>query len=260
MADAEQEILEGKMQAEAARQELELENLSVAEDRAVYEGLTLGEEVEYANQLAAEQQGAYEEVGREVDSILEEGRSFKRPSLFKYGICLFWGIIADALDIIAALIAAEVITMAAIPLSGYITACINITIIFIFWFTDSKFKNAKHYVNNLQSRLEQIQAAVVMIDKNLGHVANVAGKTFKWGRRFGAVGKLATRTKSIAKVTKSPMFKLVTGALLDCLPLIEVLPFTTISILLSYWDERSVYKNAKKSAEENLGDVSGEFT
>lgn len=205
----------------ARRRELELEELKERQLGEMMEerGL-LGEnrgEIEYANQLAAQQETYQEQQGRGGLPL------FSGPSLFKYALILMlFAIPNDLIDAID-------ITGLGMVLSWFISTALSVATLFLIWFTDSEFKRVK------------------------SHLANK-------GRYQKTLAKTATRVA--AELTKfapkNPTVKILAGAILEMIPIISLLPWSTISVFLAYADERKTFKKAREVAksEEEAGQFS----
>ncbi len=147
---------------------------------------------------------------------------FSGPSLFKYALILLMFAIPN--DIIDAL----TFTGFGFLISWFVSAFLSITMIFFTWFSDSEFQRVKSHMANK--------------DK---YIQNLTG----------------TATKVAAKLTKfapkNPVVKLVAGAVLEMIPLIDILPWSSISVFLAYADERKTYKEAMATAgSEGAGSLS----
>lgn len=173
-------------------------------------------ELEYANQLAFER----EQIQLETSSLLETARSFVGPSLFKYGLILL--LFAVPNDLVDALELTGFLSF----LSWFISMFLSITTIFITWFSDSELKRVKAHMANR----EKYQKALAK-----------------------------TATQTAAKLTKfapkNPVTKVIAGAILEMIPYISILPWSSISVMLAYQDEKKTYKEARKSAEESASAV-----
>lgn len=214
MADTEQQLyeeLETKA-SDARRQELELEELKAREIEEVTEEENLLKETGGETEYAnrlAIQQANYQEA-RESNDVI----SFSGPSLFKYALILFlFAIPNDLIDAID-------ITGLGMILSWFISTFLSVITLFLVWFTDSEFKRVKD------------------------HLANK-------GKYQRALAK--TATKVAAKLTKfaprNPIVKIVAGTVLEMIPIISLLPWSSISVFLAYADERKTFKEAKGVAE-----------
>lgn len=197
---------------ETRRQELELEELKerqlgeVAKEGSVLE--EAGVEIEYANQLAA-QQTAYQEAEESGSAPL-----FSGPSLFKYGLILMlFAIPNDLIDAID-------ITGLGMVLSWFISTFLSVATLFLVWFTDSEFKRVKNHLAN-KGRYQQALAKTT---------AKVAAKLTRFAPR-------------------NPVIKIVAGAVLEMIPIISLLPWSSISVFLAYADERKTFKEAKEVAK-----------
>ena len=212
MADNDKQLLDNKprFQVEEARQELESEENEVI---AADEGAEIAED-EYTNELALEQAREEDELNQEIAQVSSEGKSFGSPDLIKYFVLLFvLAVPNDAVD-------AGELTGFLLPLAWWISLFLSVTSILVSWFTDEEQKRAEGYVK----KLEALQARVVSITRTAFRVA----KFFR----------------------KNPTMKIAAGAVAEMIPYISILPWSTIAAIWAYLDERSIYKNARKTGEE----------
>lgn len=223
MADPEQGQFsrEVEMQPEAEQEELVAEEADkeaggVAEEQALAEQTEL-EEIQ-ANELALQRDR--EQEAQATNALHEEGQSFSGPSLFKYFIILIMFAIPndliDALDF----------TGIGIMLSWFTSFYLSAITVIIMWFADSELKRVK------------------------GHMA-------KRGEHQKALAK--TMTKVASKLTKfapkNPVIKVIAGAVLEMIPFVSILPWSSISVFLAYSDERKIFKEAGE-ASEDFGQIS----
>lgn len=204
------------------------------------------QEIEYANQLALEQDISAE-AGREAKNILEEGRSYRSPSLFKYYIFFVIAGVNDAVDLL------ELTGFGAI-IAWLVSFFLSALLIFLFWFTDSKYKNAKKYTKNLEQR-------VLAISKNIAQLESRALKGARILGKIPGMAKTSTKlTKTIGNISQkikgNPTGKAIVGGAAELFPFFSILPWSMISVLWSYIDERRIYKTARKSAEETYNELS----
>ena len=199
--------------AEARRQEeLELAELREREtdDTADYENSP----TETWEQIRranelAAQQTAYQEQQEPNITPLLNG-----PSLFKYAtLLLMFAVpndIIDALDL----------TGLGFLFSWFFSAFLSVTMLFVVWFTDSEFQRVKSHMANKNKYI-----------KNLTRTAT----------------KVATRITKFAP--KNPVVKIIAGTVLEMIPFISILPWSSISVFLAYADERKTYKEARETLE-----------
>jgi len=197
---------------EARRRELELEELKAREaTEAIEEGESLQETWEEIRRSnqLASQRAAYQEQQGRDNNPL-----FSGPSLFKYAlILLFFAIPNDIIDAID-------VTGLGMILSWFVSTSLSVVTLFLIWFTDSELQRVK------------------------SHMAN-RGKYQK------ALAK--TATKVAAKLTKfaprNPVVKVLAGAVLEMIPIISLLPWSSISVFLAYADEHKTFKEAREIME-----------
>ena len=181
-------------------------------------------EIEYANQLALER----EQEVQTANTIQEEGRSFGRPSLIKYFLLFFvLAVPNDAIDAIE-------LTGFLVIVAWFVSAFLSITSILVMWFTDQEQKRAQGFMK----KIEEYQ------------------KTgYRVARTGLMISKIFRNTRLAGRVTKNPMFKVVAGAVAEMVPFLSIFPWSSISVLLAYLDERKTYKEAVKTGEEVSGEV-----
>lgn len=222
MPDTEQQLLESQVQiqTEASRKELE-----VAELERMYALDSLEEQeqeeqdIEYANQLALER----DQQNNITASLAEEGASFSSPSLIKYYILLFWlAIPNDVID--------------SFEFSGFgvivawsVSLFLSMASILISWMTDQEQKRAQGYMKIVKE-----------FEKNATQTIRTAARATK----------LFRKTKFITKANKNPTIKLLIGGAAELIPILSILPWSSICTILAYLDERKTYKNARKSGED----------
>ncbi|MDP3763484.1 MAG: hypothetical protein Q8Q92_02385, partial [bacterium] len=103
---------------------------------------TVLQEAEYANQLELDRG----DVQEQADTILQEGKSFGRPSLIRYFVLLF--VFAVPNDVIDVLLEP---TLLGAPLAWFVSFFISVLSILFCWFTDHEQKRANGYMKRLES-------------------------------------------------------------------------------------------------------------
>jgi len=199
-----------------------------------------GVENNYAAQLA--QIRTLEGVYKDIESLRTEGQSFGHPSYFKYFICGSLALLKDGLDI------AVLLTVIAVPWWWLVGPSISILVIIIFWFFDVKQKKAKEYMKNLEQNMEVIQANIV----HAVRIASIVPGVKKRVARFGIV-------KIASFVGRNPTVTVAIGGGLETIPLVSLVPWNTIAVILSYLDERKIYVNAARNAEEAHSQLSSQL-
>ena len=172
-------------------------------------------ELEYANRLALER----EQEIQVTNTIQEEGRSFGRPSLIKYFLLFF--VLAVPNDVIDAI---ELTGFLAI-VAWFASAFLSITSILVFWFTDQEQKRAQGFMK----KVEEYRRTAIRTTRTAFRVA----KFFR----------------------KNPTMKIVAGAVAEFIPFISIFPWSSVSVILAYLDERKTYKEAVKTSEEVSDEV-----
>lgn len=197
-----------------AREELASEEEGGMEDIAMEAEIAEEEEI-YANQLALQQE--QDQELQTIDALQEEARSFSGPSLFKYLIILLMFAIPndliDALDL----------TGIGFFISWLISFFLSVSTILITWFSDSELKRVKEHMAKKASYQKILS---------------------KKGTRFAA--------RLIKFAPRSPVVKAIAGAILELIPLVSILPWSTISVGLAYLDERNMHKQAREGSSDLL--------
>jgi hypothetical protein len=207
------------------------------------------EESEYQNFFALKQH--IDSANNALGQLYEEGTSYGKPDLYKYGLLLFLAVISDALDLLAWFF---VWTGAIFVLAKAASIFIDFQIIVIFWFTNTKHIDAKKYLNNLPANIEQIRGSVAVAERSL---ASLAQRSAKWANRTKSLSKYTVKLEKAAQyLAGSPMSRLVGCQVLNSVPyVIDIFPFSIAGVVLSYMAERHTYKNAERSAQENIAPI-----
>ncbi|MDP3792895.1 MAG: hypothetical protein Q8Q89_04185 [bacterium] len=177
------------------------------------------QEVEYSNQLAFEREQEVEVAG----AVEKEGKTFGRPSFIKYFLLFF--VLAAPNDVIDAI---ELTGFLAV-IAWFVSFFLSVTSILIMWFTDQEQKRAQGFM------------------KKVAEYQKTAARTV---RTTLMVAKFFRNTKLAGLVAKNPMFKIVAGAVAEMIPFLSIFPWSSISVILAYLDERKTYKNARETGEE----------
>lgn len=252
MADQEQQILEGQLQTEAARQQLE--SREIIEREALEE-----QEIAYANQLAAEQEADFEldAVEEEVGAIYEDGQNH---SLYPFS----WNYLIYLIPLAAT---NDLVDMLAfIPVIGdlaawFVSLFLSGILIFVSWFFNGRYKQAKNYLDNLEARLRNIEHRLVLISRTTRFALGTA-KTLRKVPGMKGIARQIPRAlvrirKPLKPLLRSPIIKLTVGAVLEAAPILSWFPWSLISVGFAYFDERKMYKNAGEAAEEAYARFSG---
>lgn len=210
------------------------------------------EQEEYAEQLALAQ-GIYQEVSR-LEEAIEDGKQYKRPSLIKYSVLYTLAITTDAVDLL------EFTGVGYFIAKAYKLAC-NGAIIFILWLTNTKQKNAHQYTESLENIVSEAQA-------NLAHYTRLTLRAAKIGKTAGkyipVVGQRITKISSKVprilvkirrKAMKNPVTKFFWASAADFVPFLDLVPWTTLGVWLSYRDEKSSYQQAQEAALDIEGQL-----
>lgn len=206
------------------------------------------QEAEYANQLAQEQEAesGLAEVKEEINSIYEEGLSH---SLYPFALnyIIFFLPLAIANDLAELL---DLIPYIGFILSWFVSIFLSVLLILIFWFFNAKYKEAKNYLKNIDARLASIEHKLLILTRTTRYALGTAKALRKIPGIKGVARQiprvLVKLRKPLKPLLRNPMIKLVVGAGLEAVPILSWVPWSTLSVILSYFDERKMYKDTKK--------------
>jgi hypothetical protein len=199
---------------EARRHELELGDSEKADREATEEEAELKEEILRSNQLA-QAQNIQQEEQKETAALRKISQSFKGPSLFKYGILLLmFAIPNDLIDLLD-------LTAVGMIVSWIVSALLSAGTIIVTWLADSELKRAQGHMKNIQ----RYQQATVRT------MTKVASKLARFAPR-------------------NPVMKVVAGTVLEMIPIISILPWSSICVFLAYQDERHTFKEVEEQSKE----------
>lgn len=167
------------------------------------------EEATYANQLALEREQEY----NTATAIQKEGLSFGKASLFKYALILL--IFAIPNDIIDAVDVSGI----GMVISWFISFFLSISTILLVWFTDSELKRVKGHMSKIEDHKKTLTKTAT----------KVAAKLSKYA-------------------PKNPLMKVLVGTILEMVPIISILPWSSICVGLAYMDERRAFKEARENS------------
>lgn len=171
----------------------------------------LEEEAIYANELALERQ----QEDSITTAIQREALSFGKASLFKYLIILLiFAIPNDVIDAID-------VTGVGIVVSWLISFFLSMATILVIWFADSELQRVKSHLSRVDSHKKTL----------IGKLTKISSKLTKYA-------------------PKNPVVKVIVGSILEMIPIVSILPWSSISVVLAYLDERKAFKEARESANE----------
>ncbi|MBI2064946.1 MAG: hypothetical protein HYT62_02745 [Candidatus Yanofskybacteria bacterium] len=208
-----------------------------------------------------------------VDGLNDRIAYFKHPSVLKYLlIFLPLALLVDGLDLIGYLAAPTVIGITITIVLFFVCIYLNSLIIFLFWFTDSKLKEAKRYPSLLNLTIADNVARVKELrilnqGRSALRAAQTSQKTARTTEEIAAAvegiekateairaAKVTARTakgvRLVTSVTANPLVRLGAGAGLNAFPILALFPFMSLAVVLSYLSERKIYRQARESAEQ----------
>lgn len=154
-----------------------------------------------------------------IQNVVEEGKSYKSPSHFKYGILFALAVIVDIIDF------AE-LTGIGWFIAKIVSVLATVIILAIFLTTGGRQKSASQYRKKLE---DYINTAI----KNVAHAE----------RMIMRAGKIARYLPFLSGVVK-----FILAALANLFPILDLFPWMVIGVWLSYRDEKNTYNNARETA------------
>jgi len=210
------------------------------------------QEADYANQLAQEQQEDWEQaqIREEINTIYEEGKNTSLyPFVWNYIIFLFpLAILNDGVDLL------DLIPVVGWVLSWFASFFLSVILIFSQFFFNDSYKKAKKYLNGLEAKLKNIDQKLLLLTRTTRYTLATA-RTLRRIPGMKGIARQIPRAlvklrKPIKPLLRNPTIKLVLGAGLEAVLILSWVPWSTLSVLLAYLDERKIHKDARKAAEE----------
>ena len=202
---------------------------------------------ELQDQLSAqlESEQILYQADQQIAQIYEQGHSYGHPSYFKYGVLYALAIPRDILDFVGW-------TGLGLLISKPIGWGLSGLIFWISWMTNTKVKRAQEYTDGLEETINKIRgniAHATRMTMRTAKIAGIVGKHTKIGRTIAR--QVPRRLVKIRKwARKNPLTKILVGAIGDAIPFLDSLPWSTISVYLSYRDEKTTYLNAGLAADD----------
>jgi len=169
--------------------------------------------------LNLEQERTEDQNEQGIKEVVEEGRSYKNPSHLKYGILFVLAAIVDIVDF------AE-LTGVGWFIAKIVSITATVIILIIFLTTGGRQKSASQYRKKLE---DYINTAI----KNVAHAE----------RMIMRAGKIARYLPWL-----SGLVKFIVAAAANLFPLLDLFPWMTIGVWLSYRDEKNTPINARETA------------
>ncbi len=259
----EQQLPENEIAREAIREEAASQEFAEAEASSKLAEEVASEEVaqEAASEEAEMEEAEYAEAGdveeemnsemlgvsRVATDLAEAGEDYIKPSFFKFFVLGSIAITADIVDLILYL------TGVGAFISFFISMIFLALLALIVWFTDTRFKRAQDYIKFIETEAPrlagQIESTLLKLSRRAvryGTKLERAGFT-QAGTKLTQVG---ARVSRFAK--KNPLTKILLLGAADIVPVLELLPLNSISIYLTYRDEKKTYDEAHAASREVL--------
>lgn len=195
---------------------------------------------ELSAELAAQQDLYAAQKG--IDDFHEEGRSYSKPSYFKYGILFALAGIIDLVDLVDA-------TGVGIIISKIVSFSLTGAIYGIILLTGTKYKKAQEYVQNATERIQDLQKTISRAEQRLAKFSGALGKSRMPGARKAgrAVARGVSGIKKLAY--KNPATKVLIGGALNMVPYLAILNIMVIWIYFVYRDEKEALQTAREMSE-----------
>ena len=174
---------------------------------------------------------------RNTESREENIKTPKPPSKVKYGAMFLLSGIGDIVDLAN-------LTGAGIAVSIIVDIIVGFLLFVIGWATNTKIKKMSNLSKDLAEKITSIQNRITSI-------RNTYATAIKTGRKLRMLRKpIRVVAKSLGKVRKvifrNPLLKNVTAIILDFIPYLDLLPWRTVGVYLTYKDEKVTYQQAVK--------------
>lgn len=178
--------------------------------------------------------------------LIEEGKSYNRPSWLKYGFLFLVAGVVDIVDL-ADFTGIGIIFSKIVSITG------TGIIYFTFWLTDNKLKRAQVYSDDALT-------AIVELQETVSQMSRLAMRTSRLMRNVPGFKGLARRLPramvNLRKVARrSPVTKILIGGVVNLIPWLAIVNLMLFWIYLSYRDEKRTFREAKEvaiQAEEQL--------
>ena len=173
-------------------------------------------------------------------NIQEISQNLNPPSKLKYFFFGFIAFFADIVDVAAAL------TGIGIVFSLIVDIVVAPILFFAGWNANSRIKAIRKSADNIHIHIEKLGRRIIQI-------RNIYARSLRLARKIPVLRKsvrkvaLAIRSARL-KMARNPLFKNVAAITADLVPYLDLMPWRTVAIYLTYRDE-------KKSYEEILENV-----
>ncbi|MDP3697908.1 MAG: hypothetical protein Q8R55_07975 [Candidatus Taylorbacteria bacterium] len=245
MADTDQQLIEGQLMTEAAREELVTEEVLEEEQAQEFEE---AQEIDRMNQLDAARQEEASSIQQLATRLLQQGMAFSSPSMFKWGILLSLALVNDVVDIL------DVTGIGAV-LSWVISMALTSIILLIIWFTDGGMKAAQEYASSVGDAAQQAQIASRVHQIGI-EVQSMAEKTAGALKRVPGFKNIKVRSTP----RKNPLARALLGSAIESIPFLGAINLITVWVFLAYLAEKHAYKSARASAEDTYTQLSSQAT
>jgi len=198
-----------------------------------------------ANELvqAQAQYGLHREAQQSAGRI-------RKPSKLIYFVLIFLAIVADIFSFLEKFVEATGVGLVVVFL-------VNIGISLFFFFASYLMGQRMRYVRVSGERVlgiaQQIEAAIAQYRMRTAQVLKFARKSVtaqKYLRAFARSGsgkKVATFLGSISKATRKPVVRSAVTGIAELVPILDLVPWYTLSMYLMYRDHKATYAEAMES-------------
>lgn len=196
------------------------------------------EEEALANELIADQEIYAAE--QDLATLAAQGQQFGKPSLLKY---FFLGSVAIVQDLVDVL---DVSGIGAIVAFGVSLIC-GAIIIVTCYVTNTRYKKAQQYN-------DEVFQLFPLIQERINYALRLTARAARYGRKIKSLRPVVRRGLRVINrakrwVKRNPLTKVIFLNVLDFIPFIGIVPFSTISIMLAYRDERAAFQKARELSQ-----------
>lgn len=173
----------------------------------------------------------------ELQALIEQGSNYKHPSYLKYGVLLGFSSLIDIVDLLD-------LTGVGAIVGRLFSLFVSAILLYIYWLTNTKQIKAKEYVQDLASKVEDVEKYMAKASRLYSKISNnkISGP--------GIYNKIARSRGKTVIISKSPGTKIVAGSVANLVPFVAVVPWTMLGVIFSYLDEKKIIANARIEAEK----------
>jgi hypothetical protein len=191
----------------------------------------------------------YRAQRRELDEIKDASKEVKPPSKLKYASLFVMSASLDIVDWLGLTGIGLILT--------YALKIVFAPILFMAgWGANSRIKEMNKFKSKAFAHIEAIEKRIIFYARNYQRALKLA-RRYKFLRK--PVRKVALRIARARKtavrkvgqiVSRNPLMKNMAAIIADFIPLIDIIPWRTLGIYLTYRDEKKTFEETQPVAEE----------